>query len=100
TCPELRWRVLEATRELDFLVPAGGHARDRALDVLFHLVTHSVELQADALDARGPGGARQAGQPGRHGRAAEQREKTAAIAHGFTAPGASAGPRRRPRRER
>src|SRR5207245_7612973 len=47
---DFRRRLLEVARELDFLVTARGHTRDRALDVFFHLVTHGVELQADTLD--------------------------------------------------
>src|SRR5256885_17052711 len=67
-------------------------ARDHALDVLLHCLTHGVELQADALDMRAPQ-PRQAGQPGRHGRAPQQLEKTAAIAHGARLLGVGDGTR-------
>ena len=89
---DFRGRLLEVARELDLLVPARGHARDRALDVFLHFLTHGVELQADALDMRARQ-ARQAWQPGRHGRAAQQLEKTAAIAHGSRLLGVGEGTR-------
>src|SRR5439155_15021744 len=42
-------RPAEVARELDFSIPGGGDSRDRALDILFHLVAHRVQLQPDAV---------------------------------------------------
>src|SRR4029077_7746663 len=76
--------LLEVAREFDLLVAARGHARDRRLDVLLHLVTHGVQLQADALDlARGWGrGARGSGvQQVRRSRSTEGLYEFAPIRH-------------------
>src|SRR6188768_3452746 len=69
-------RPLEVPGELDFLVANRPHLRERALEVLLHVVADGVELHPETVDLRGV----QAGT--RDGGCAHGDDKGAAIDHG------------------
>ena len=69
-------RVPEVAGELDFLVADGRDLRERAVEVLFEVGPHGVELHADTLDRCG-----ERGTEGQR-RRAERSEKSASVQGG------------------